>query len=389
MTLQELNQMSYDKIVFLWNEYCEEVSSFTDMLYTNDDEAFSTFGFTINGTLINNTNELYDWNDEYVTADVKGNPWSANDPKVIMDLSALLEWVNKGDNEKAFSQNNESDFLDMIEKKTKKASASPVPKTKVTKPVAPKKATGVPEDLSHLPEAVRNAILRSRALRGKDAQATSVVNPAQSNKKEIWKENLSQIFSPHCFSDDQWESLLNISEDEFTEFRDTIIGDFYSEVDRIFDSIRPEHFINIYGELSLLNPKDFKVVIEYLFHAHITKANDKNLFSENKMSDLKWMDALKLEVEDYETKWLFSQGIVDEFLFDILYPMDEPADADFTDAQEKLLDQVYKKRDDLRENDWFHGGSIRLFDFVLRGIKLNKDAILHSAHMINKNAVSS
>ena len=44
---------------------------------------------------------------------------------------------------------------------------------------------------------------------------------------------------------------------------------------------------------------------------------------------------------------------------------------------------------DLRENDWFHGGSIRLFDFVLRGIKLNKDAILHSAHMINKNAVSS
>ena len=88
------------------------------MLYTNDDEAFSTFGFTINGTLINNTNELYDWNDEYVTADAKGNPWSANDPKVIMDLSALLEWVNKGDNEKAFSQNNETDFLDMIEQKT-------------------------------------------------------------------------------------------------------------------------------------------------------------------------------------------------------------------------------------------------------------------------------
>ena len=104
MTLQELNQMSYDKIVFLWNEYCEDISSFTDMLYTNDDEAFSTFGFTINGTLINNTNELYDWNDEYVTADGKGNPWSANDPKVIMDLSALLEWVNKGDNEKPFSQ---------------------------------------------------------------------------------------------------------------------------------------------------------------------------------------------------------------------------------------------------------------------------------------------
>ena len=342
MTQEELDNLGHDKIVSLWNAYCEEIKVFEVMLYTNNSEAFNTFGFTINGTLINNTNELYDWNDDYVTADAKGNPWSANDPRAIMDLSALLEWVNKGDNEKAFSKKNESGILDMIEQKTKEAAAA-------------------------------------------NGYATKI------EFKEIWKDNLSQIFSPHCFSDDQWESLLNISEDEFTEFRDTIIGDFYYEVDRIFDTIRPEHFRNIYGELSLLNPKDFKAVIEYLFHANITKANDNNLFSENKMSDLKWMAALRLEVEDHETKWLFSQGIVDEFLFDNLYPMDEPAGADglFTDAQEKLLDQVYKKRDDLRENDWFHGGSIRLFDFVLRGIKLNEDAILHSAQMINKNAVSS
>jgi hypothetical protein len=92
MTLQQLNQMSYDKIVFLWNEYCEEVNYFTDMLYTNDDEAFSTFGFTINGTLINSTNEVYDWDDEFVTADGYGNPLSAADPKILMDLDALLEW---------------------------------------------------------------------------------------------------------------------------------------------------------------------------------------------------------------------------------------------------------------------------------------------------------
>lgn len=92
MTLERLNQMSYDKIVFLWNEYCEEVNYFTDMLYTNDDEAFSTFGFTINGTLINNTNDVYDWDDEFVTADGYGNPLSASDPKILMDLDALLEW---------------------------------------------------------------------------------------------------------------------------------------------------------------------------------------------------------------------------------------------------------------------------------------------------------
>jgi len=92
MTLEQLNQMSYDKIVFLWNEYCEEVNYFTDMLYTNDDEAFSTFGFTINGTLMNSSNDVYDWDDEFVTADGYGNPLSAADPKILMDLDALLEW---------------------------------------------------------------------------------------------------------------------------------------------------------------------------------------------------------------------------------------------------------------------------------------------------------
>ena len=110
MTQEELDNLGHDKIVSLWNAYCEEIKVFEVMLYTNNSEAFNTFGFTINGTLINNTNELYDWNDDYVTADAKGNPWSANDPRAIMDLSALLEWVNKGDNEKAFSQNNESDL---------------------------------------------------------------------------------------------------------------------------------------------------------------------------------------------------------------------------------------------------------------------------------------
>ena len=92
MTLEQLNLMSADKIVPLWNEFCEENNWFTDMLYPNDDEAFTTFGFTINGTLINSNNDVYDWDDEFVCSDGYGNPLSANDPKILMDLDALLEW---------------------------------------------------------------------------------------------------------------------------------------------------------------------------------------------------------------------------------------------------------------------------------------------------------
>ena len=62
---------------------------------------------------------------------------------------------------------------DAPETADKKAAASS--KVGVTAPAKPKKATAVSEDLSHLSESVRNAILRSRAVRGeKSPSATSV-----------------------------------------------------------------------------------------------------------------------------------------------------------------------------------------------------------------------
>ena len=62
---------------------------------------------------------------------------------------------------------------DVPETADKKAAASS--KVAATAPAKPKKATAVSEDLSHLSEAVRNAILRSRALRGEESpSATSV-----------------------------------------------------------------------------------------------------------------------------------------------------------------------------------------------------------------------
>lgn len=76
----------------------------------------------------------------------------------------------------------------MTEEPAKKS--APVQKSEVKEPVkldtpkpkaAPAKPTAVPEDLSHLPEAVRKAILRSRALRGEEipASATEEKKPAE------------------------------------------------------------------------------------------------------------------------------------------------------------------------------------------------------------------
>ena len=72
-----------------------------------------------------------------------------------------------------------------VEPQKQEMQAAPVKKPapratkKQPKPSAPKKATTVPEDLSHLPEAVRNAILRSRALRGNEAPVVPAAQPSE------------------------------------------------------------------------------------------------------------------------------------------------------------------------------------------------------------------
>ena len=76
---------------------------------------------------------------------------------------------------------------DAPETADKKAAASS--KVAATAPAKPKKATAVSEDLSHLSEAVRNAILRSRALRGEESpSATSVELDKPLKKKPVAPE---------------------------------------------------------------------------------------------------------------------------------------------------------------------------------------------------------
>ena len=79
--------------------------------------------------------------------------------------------------------------------KSKKEVKEPVKLDTPQPKATPAKPTAVPEDLSHLPEAVRKAILRSRALRGEEIPASTteekkpaeVVEPAQAApvKKEM------------------------------------------------------------------------------------------------------------------------------------------------------------------------------------------------------------
>ena len=91
----------------------------------------------------------------------------------------------------------ESEKKQEVKAETAAQKSEPVkPESEVKEPVkldtpkpkaAPAKPTTLPEDLSHLPEAVRKAILRSRALRGEEtpASATEEKKPAEVEAPKV------------------------------------------------------------------------------------------------------------------------------------------------------------------------------------------------------------
>ena len=76
-----------------------------------------------------------------------------------------------------------AEAINVIEVEVKESVKLDAPKPKVT----PTKQTSVSEDLSHLPEAVRKVILRSRSLRGEE---TSIGTTRENNLAEVEKPKL-------------------------------------------------------------------------------------------------------------------------------------------------------------------------------------------------------
>jgi len=80
------------QLMVLWNEYCDHISA-SDHIYTNDEDAFELFGFTIGQTLRSVKQDRYDWDDAYIQMDGYGNPFSFNDLRDYIDLAELEEYL--------------------------------------------------------------------------------------------------------------------------------------------------------------------------------------------------------------------------------------------------------------------------------------------------------
>ena len=84
--------MSEDQLRILWNEYCDDIYA-NDHIFSNDDEGFEIFGFTIAQTLRAAKNDRYDWDDKWLQMDGYGNPFSFNDLTEQIDLAELEEYL--------------------------------------------------------------------------------------------------------------------------------------------------------------------------------------------------------------------------------------------------------------------------------------------------------
>ena len=80
------------QLMVLWNEYCDHIKS-SDHIYTNDEDAFELFGFTIAQTLRSTKQNRYDWDDDYIQMDGYGNPFSFNELRDEIDMAVLEEYL--------------------------------------------------------------------------------------------------------------------------------------------------------------------------------------------------------------------------------------------------------------------------------------------------------
>jgi hypothetical protein len=91
--MSPLEKLSDEKLVNLWNQYCDAVNLYPDHIYPNDDETFEMLQLTIRQVVKAQKHGVYDFDHQWLYIDGYANPKSCNDPIRLMELEDLEEFV--------------------------------------------------------------------------------------------------------------------------------------------------------------------------------------------------------------------------------------------------------------------------------------------------------
>ena len=97
ITKDRLKELSDNKLLYIWNEYCYENRMTDDLIHENDEDFFNTF---FGSDLMELARAVsfgeYNFRDEYVYINVYGNLYSFNKYELddYIEYDELLEWLN-------------------------------------------------------------------------------------------------------------------------------------------------------------------------------------------------------------------------------------------------------------------------------------------------------
>lgn len=91
--IEQLENLSNDDAIDIWDKYCEKNSLYDDMIYPNDEYNFNKVFSSIDDALRAAHFGEYDYTDVYFKLNAYGNLESMNYPKDYMDMDALAEYI--------------------------------------------------------------------------------------------------------------------------------------------------------------------------------------------------------------------------------------------------------------------------------------------------------
>ena len=82
--MSPLENLSDEKLVNLWNQYCDDTNLYPDHIYPNNDETFLMFQLTVRQVLTAQKQGVYDFDHQWLYIDGYANPKSCNISNLVI-----------------------------------------------------------------------------------------------------------------------------------------------------------------------------------------------------------------------------------------------------------------------------------------------------------------
>lgn len=98
-TIEKLQQMNIDNLIYLNNQYCSDINDDTGFIYENSDDILNELYQEPAELLRRTYYGNYSYNDPYFRINAYGNIISLTEKSILteIDISVLAEWIEENE----------------------------------------------------------------------------------------------------------------------------------------------------------------------------------------------------------------------------------------------------------------------------------------------------